>query len=148
MELNTIRPLHPSADAKVARALFETDDTCMENLPLHRLRAYFPTQAPPVSSPCSFKASAEGMSDGRNITYYKTERRKSEINQRFRLSASTPFEKRNHSGWNITCQLSNRQGDSIFPIVLPGPAHDRAPCHPTGHKAGCRRCGTPAMSVD
>ena len=73
----------------------------------------FPTQAPPVSSPCSFKASAEGMSDGRNITYYKTERRKSEINQRFRLSASTPIEKGNHYGWNNTSPVHHLIGRVI-----------------------------------
>jgi len=143
-----VRPHHPLCRCKGSTGFIRNGRYLHGKSSSPQAPSVFPTQAPPVSSPCSFKASAEGMSDGRNITYYKTERRKSEINQRFRLSASTPFEKRNHSGWNITCQLSDRQGDSIFPIVLPGPAHDRAPCHPTGHKAGCRRCGTPAMSVD
>ena len=41
-DMVAVRLLIPTADAKVARASHETDDTCMENLPLGRLRAYFP----------------------------------------------------------------------------------------------------------
>jgi hypothetical protein len=69
MEHNTL-PVHftSSADAKVARALYETGDTCMENLPLHRLRAYFPHKPRPFQAHALFHASAEGMNDGRNST--------------------------------------------------------------------------------
>ncbi len=59
---------HSTADAKVARASHETDDTCIENLPLGRLRAYFPHKPRPFQAHALFQASAEGMSDGRNIT--------------------------------------------------------------------------------
>ena len=50
-DIVAVRLLIPTADAKVARASSETDDTCMENLPLGRLRAYFPHKPRPFQAP-------------------------------------------------------------------------------------------------
>ena len=50
-DMVAVRLLIPTADAKVARASHETDDTCMENLPLGRLRAYFPHKPRPFQAP-------------------------------------------------------------------------------------------------
>ena len=46
-DMDAVRLLIPTANAMVAWASHETDDTCMENLPLGRLRAYFPHKPRP-----------------------------------------------------------------------------------------------------
>ena len=127
--MTAARPLHSSADAKVARAFLETDDTCIENLLLHRLRAYFPHKPRPFQAHALFQASAEGMSDGRNITSYKSRKTETETNQRFRLFVSTPFLNGNHFGWNITLPLSDRLDDNTFPKVLPSRSHGKGFSH-------------------
>lgn len=155
--MTAARPLHPSADAKVARAFLETDDTYMENLPLHRLRAYFPHKPRPFQAHALFQASAEGMSDGRNNTKQDKGGSTESISALLPFLCTLTMERgitlagistNRHINRQTNRLAFCRQDDSTAATVPRCHSHDRESCRRVGCMAGCPRCGTPVASAD